>query len=113
MAAKTSTKTLHAKQSYKQFSIKQGVSIKHYHCNNSKFADSAFKKHAEWQQQKLIFCGVHAHFRKEIAERAIWDLTKSTMMHVLEGKTSREKFREFKWDSICGLITPLVAWNMH
>ncbi|KAL7476906.1 hypothetical protein ACHAW6_002742 [Cyclotella cf. meneghiniana] len=56
MTTQTSAETLQAKQAYKRFASERGIRIRHYHCNNGRFADNAFKQHAEQQQQTLTFC---------------------------------------------------------
>ncbi|KAL7478239.1 hypothetical protein ACHAW6_004009, partial [Cyclotella cf. meneghiniana] len=86
MTTQTSAKTLQAKQAFEKFAAERGVRIKHYHCDNGRFADNAFKQHAEQQQQTLTFCGVNAHFQNGIAERAIRDLTESARKQLLHAK---------------------------
>jgi hypothetical protein len=39
-----SEETINAKLASEQFAAKHGVAIKHYHCNNGRFADNAFKQ---------------------------------------------------------------------
>jgi hypothetical protein len=86
MTDQSSAQTLKAKQAYKQFASEQGIRICHYHCDNGRFADNAFRQHAEQQQQTLIFCGINAHFQHGIAERAIQDLTESTRKQLLHAR---------------------------
>ena len=74
MTVQTSTKTLQAKQAYEKFASKQGIRIKCYHCDNGRFADNAFRQHAEQQQQTLTFCSINAHFQNGFAEREIRDM---------------------------------------
>ncbi len=42
MANLTSSKTINAKCAFKRFATEHGVKIAHYHCNNGRFADTAF-----------------------------------------------------------------------
>ncbi|KAL7484859.1 hypothetical protein ACHAW6_010465, partial [Cyclotella cf. meneghiniana] len=86
MTAQTSAETLQAKQAFERFASERGVRIRHYHCDNGRFADNAFKQHAEQQQQTLTFCGINAHFQNGIAERAIRDLTEAAWKQLLHAK---------------------------
>ena len=47
MTAQTSAETVQAKQAYEKFAAERGIRIKHYHCDNGRFADNEFKQHAE------------------------------------------------------------------
>jgi hypothetical protein len=62
------------------------VQIKHYHCNNGRFADTLFCAACDSQNQKLTFCGVNAHFQNGIAKRAIQDLLESTRKQLLHAQ---------------------------
>ena len=43
----TSTKeTIEAKQAFEQFASLHGITIRHYHADNGRFADNAFVEHA-------------------------------------------------------------------
>jgi hypothetical protein len=70
----TSEETINAKLAFEQYARDHGVTIKHYHADNGRFADNAFKSSCERERQQLTFCGVNAHFQNGIAERAIRDL---------------------------------------
>jgi hypothetical protein len=43
MTKLTSKETMDAKQAFEHFATQHGVCILHYHCNNGRFADNAFK----------------------------------------------------------------------
>ncbi len=73
----TSNETVDTKQAFERFASEHGVQIKHYHCDNGRFADTLFCTACDSQNQKLTFCGVNAHFQNGIAERAIQDLSES------------------------------------
>ncbi|KAL7485603.1 hypothetical protein ACHAW6_011194 [Cyclotella cf. meneghiniana] len=60
------------------------IRICHYHCDNGRFVDNAFRKHTEQQQQTLNFCIVNAHFENGIAESVIQDLTESARKQLLD-----------------------------
>jgi hypothetical protein len=63
--------TMLAKQAYEKFAVEHHVCILHYHCDNGQFADNAWKQSCEASHQRLIFCGVNAHFQNGFAENAI------------------------------------------
>ncbi len=75
--------TLKAKRAFEQFAAEHSVKILHYHCNNGRFADNAFKQSCEEGRQQLPFCGVNAHFQNGITKRAIRDLSKSARKQLL------------------------------
>ncbi len=79
----TSQETVEAKQAFEIFAEQHGVQILHYHCNNGRFADNAFKQSCESARQCLTFCGVNAHFQNGIAEKAIHDLRESARKQLL------------------------------
>jgi hypothetical protein len=59
------------------------VRILHYHCNNGRFADNAFKNSCSAKGQQLTYCGVNAHFQNGIAKKAIKDLRESAWKQLL------------------------------
>jgi hypothetical protein len=63
--------TLLAKLKFEQYALSHGVKILHYHADNGRFAENAFKEHCTMHNQKQTFCGVNAHFQNGIAERQI------------------------------------------
>jgi hypothetical protein len=75
----SSIETVAAKCAFESFATKNGVKIQHYHCDNGRFSDNAFKQACHKQRQQLIFCGVNAHFQNGIAEQAIRDLLESSV----------------------------------
>ena len=79
----SSDETIKAKEAFEQFAAEHGVKIKHYHCDNGRFADNLFKQACEQNRQRLTFCGVNAHFQNEIAERAIRDLSEIARKQLL------------------------------
>jgi hypothetical protein len=70
----TSEETLKAKISFETLAASLGVSIKHYHADNGRFADNNFLKDIENKGQTVSYFGVNAHFQNGIAERRIRDL---------------------------------------
>ncbi len=70
----SSIETVTAKHAFEKFAAKHIVRIHHYHCDNGRFADNAFKESCESSCQRLTICGVNTHFQNGIAERAIRDI---------------------------------------
>jgi hypothetical protein len=81
-----SDKPIKAKEAFKQFAAKHGITIKHYYCNNGQFADNAFQQACQQNKQQLTFCGVNAHVQNGIAERAIRDLSESAQRQLLHAR---------------------------
>jgi hypothetical protein len=79
----TAEETMKDKHAFEKYAAEHGVSIKHYHCDNGRFADNLFKQSCESNRQRLTFCGVNAHFQNGIAERAIRDLSDSARKQLL------------------------------
>ncbi len=79
----SSEESVKAKRAFEQFAAKHGVAIRHYHCNNGRFPNNAFKQACQESNQQLTFCGVNAHFQNGIAERAIRDLSDSARKQLL------------------------------
>ena len=59
----------------------------HYHCDNGRFADNAFKNDVRDKMQFISYCGVNAHFHNEIAEKRIRDLQESARTMLIHAKT--------------------------
>jgi hypothetical protein len=86
MTRLTSEETIEAKRALEHFAEQHGVRILHYHCNNGRFADNAFKNSCSAKGQHLIFCGVSAHFQNGMAEKAIRDLQESAQKQLLHAR---------------------------
>ncbi len=78
--------TIAAKRAFKTFAAQHSVRIQHYHCNNGRFSDNAFKQACHDARQQLTFCGVNAHFQNGIAERSIRDLSESARKQLLHAR---------------------------
>jgi hypothetical protein len=82
----STAETMLAKQAFEKFAVKHGVRILHYHCDNGRFADNAWKQSCEASRQRLTFCGVNANFQNGIVERAIRDLLESARKQLLHAR---------------------------
>jgi hypothetical protein len=81
-----SEETINTKLAFERFAAEHGMAIKHYHCNNGRFADNAFKQACKQGNQQLTFCGVNAHFQNGITKRAIRDLSESARKQLLHAR---------------------------
>jgi hypothetical protein len=79
----TSNETIKAKQAFEAFAHTHGVRIQHYHADNGRFADNAFRNSIEGNQQTISFCGVNAHWQNGIAEHRIHDLQEAATTMLL------------------------------
>ena len=86
MTSMSSAQTIQSKEAFERYANEHGVKIKHYHCDNGRFADNAFKQHCDASNQTISYCGVNAHFQNGIAERAIRDITDITRTTILHAK---------------------------
>ena len=71
----TAEETLEAKAAFESYAETMGVTIKHYHADNGRFAENAFMENVKQSGQSISFCGVGAHHQNGVAERRIRDLT--------------------------------------
>jgi hypothetical protein len=74
--------TVEAKKAFEAYARSHGVTVRHYHADNGRFAENLWLAHCNQQQQSVTFCGVGAHFQNGVAEKRIRDLQESarTMM---------------------------------
>jgi hypothetical protein len=70
----TSEETVEAKRAFERYASSFEVRIRHYHADNSRFADNLFIREVAKERQTISFCGVNAHFQNGIAERRIREL---------------------------------------
>jgi hypothetical protein len=78
--------TLQAKQAFEAFAKSHGVTIKHYHADNGRFAENVWKQDVTSKGQTLSFCGAHAHFQNGIAEKFIRDIQDQARTMLLHAK---------------------------
>ena len=57
----TSEETVSAKEAFEHFAASHDATVKHYHADNGRFADSLFRDHAKEKGQTISFSGVGAH----------------------------------------------------
>ena len=79
----TSKETIIAKKAFEARSAMMGVEVKHYHCDNGRFADNAFKQSVVASNQTISYCGVNAHVQNGRAEKKIRDLRESARTQLL------------------------------
>lgn len=80
----TSEETVQGKIAFEKFCEARGVTVKHYHADNGRFADKGFVNHVTANRQSITYCGVNAHFQNGMAEKRIRDLqdqTTTMLMH--------------------------------
>jgi hypothetical protein len=84
----TSNETVEAKHVFEVYAISQGVTIKHYHADNGRFAETALLKEVREYRpsQSIALCGVNAHFKNGIAEKRIRDLQEPSKKQLLHAK---------------------------
>jgi hypothetical protein len=82
----TAESTLEAKREFEDKCATKGVMIKHYHADNGRFTEPAWKEDCKAMDQNLTFCGVGAHHQNAIVERKIKDLTltaRTLLLHAM------------------------------
>jgi hypothetical protein len=82
----SSDETVQAKRAFEAYARSHGVTVKHYHADNGRFADNAFLKSIAESGQTISFCGVNAHFQNGIAEKRIRDLSEQARKQLLHAK---------------------------
>jgi Reverse transcriptase (RNA-dependent DNA polymerase) len=78
--------TIMAKESYERWARSHGVDVKHYHADNGRFAENAFVKHVQDNNQTITFCGVNTHFQNGRAERKIRTLQDAARCQLVHAK---------------------------
>ena len=81
-----SEETVAAKREFERHASELGVAILHYHADNGRFCDNAFRAACKQGGQRLSFCGVNAHFQNSRAEKAIRDLSESARKQLLHAQ---------------------------
>jgi hypothetical protein len=86
MTHATGEETLEAKQEFEHSCATRGVTPRHYHADNGRFAEPSFIKDCESKMQKVTFCGVGAHHQNGVAENTIKQLTLSSRTMLLHAQ---------------------------
>ena len=66
--------TVEAKNAFETFASSHGVTVRHYHADNGRFAEHKFLNAVKQKGQTISFCGIGAHFQNGIAEKRIRNL---------------------------------------
>ena len=74
---------MEAKEAFERYAATHGVTVKHYHADNGRFADVLFKEHVQEKGQTISFCGVGAHHQNGKVEKRIRDLTEAARTMLL------------------------------
>jgi Integrase core domain. len=80
----SSSETIRAKQNFEQLALGHGVLIEEYLADNGVFSKTKFVDHIRQHNQQLRFCGVNAHHKNAVAERAIRtvsELSRALLLH--------------------------------
>ena len=83
----TSEETVQGKVAFEKYCEARGVTVKHYHADNGRFADNGFVNHIIKNQQSISYCGVNAHFQNGMAEKRIRDLQDQTTTMLLHAES--------------------------
>lgn len=84
----TGEETVKAKEAFELHMKTLGVTVRHYHADNGRFADNAFLKAVAQGRQTISFCAVNAHWQNGIAEKAIRDLREMARTQLLHALSS-------------------------
>jgi hypothetical protein len=87
----TSEETVRGKKVFERYCGARGVTVKHYHADNGRFADNLFIKHASSNNQSITYCGVNAHWQNGICEKRIRDLHELTTTMLLHAESKWPK----------------------
>lgn len=80
----SASETLLAKAAFESYARTCGVNVLHYHADNGRFAENAWREDCRVKNQQLTFCGVSAHHQNGRAEKKIrdtQDLARTSMLH--------------------------------
>jgi hypothetical protein len=78
--------TIKAKEAFERHAAENHVTVKHYHADNGRFADAAFREAVFASKQSISYSGVGAHHQNGKAERRIRDLTDTARTMLLHAK---------------------------
>ena len=78
--------TLKAKAAYEKLAATHGVSVKHYHADNGRFAEKGFRDVVHASNQTISFCAVNAHHQNGLIENFIGQLERGGRILLLHAK---------------------------
>ena len=78
--------TVAAKCTFETFAAQHGIRTQHYHCNNGRFSNNAFKQACRDARQQLTFCCINTHFQNGIAKRSIHNLSENARKQLLHAR---------------------------
>ena len=70
----TGADTLDAKKAFEAYARHHGVTVRHYHADNGRFAEHKWVHHCQDNGQTISYCAAYAHFQNGKAEKRIRDL---------------------------------------
>ena len=82
----TGDEVLEAKMAFERFAAQHGVTIRHYHADNGRFAEPKFQDAVKKCGQTISYCGVNAHHQNGRAERRIRTLTEAARTQLLHAQ---------------------------
>jgi hypothetical protein len=82
----SSGETLKAKRASELYASQRGIKIRHYHADNGRFADNAWRNVLLEENQGITYCGANAHWQNGIAERRIRDLKEQSRTMLLHAE---------------------------
>ena len=78
--------TLEAKAAYEKLAASHGVTVKHYHADNGRFAEKGFRDVVHASNQTISFCAVNAHHQNGLIENFIGQLARGGRTLLLHAK---------------------------
>jgi hypothetical protein len=75
-----------AKRAFEAYAHSHGVSVRHYHADNGRFAGLEWMAHLKAKQQMISHSGINAHFQNALAEKQIWDLQDAARTMLVHAK---------------------------
>ena len=82
----TLNETLMAKEAYERLAATFGVTVKAYHSDNGRYADTGWQEACISMQQYFTYCGIGQHNQNGIAEKRIRDLSNAARACLLYAK---------------------------
>ncbi len=104
MSHLSSEETIAAKIAFERHASNLGIAMLHYHADNGRFHNNAFRAACKQEGQCSTFCGVNAYFQNGRAKKAIQDLSKSARKQLLHAQA--------RWPEAIHLaLWPYALWS--